>query len=188
MLAAAAGLFLLGYYWGNQYKEVEIPELSAAVALRPALPLPDFLAADASGHAFGPARFQDRWTLLLTAAADQVATADRLAQLNRVYSRLAEHSRTQEQVQMVLLSRRPGSAGSDGPLSDLRRHNPLLITASGQGERLDVLWSSLGADGSPGSAGLYLVDPRAQVVALFTADGHPANIAADVHALVNAYH
>lgn len=173
MFAGAVGLFLLGYYWGNQHKTPSELEVSAAIVIRPPLPLAEFHAVDPAGHTFELPRFKGHWSLLIVGDPDDVLVKPTLALLSRVYNRLAEFPDLQKDTRRVLIS--------TAPTTDVFRQSG-LVQAYAPADQLTELMSQTATGGAP--ANLHLIDPQARIVALFTPDRRPATIAADIHSII----
>jgi len=189
LFAGAAALFVLGYYWGNQYKQPEQAEVESAVLLRPPLMLPEFQAEDADGGSFGRRELEGRWHLLLVAALDAPTTGDGLAQMNRIHNRLGEHPGLREAVRPLLISPDPERDSAERLQQTVGHYNPDLLTAAGTKTDLAELLAALGTDHGHARrqpATLYLLDPQVQVPALFTAEQEPAAVARDIREIIQA--
>lgn len=192
MFAAATGLFLLGYYWGNLYQRPELSEVETAILLRPPLPLPEFHATDSSGRPLGIERLNGQWHLLLVGASDEPATRRGLAQLSRIHNRLGEHPAVQEALRPLLLSPDPERDTEERLLDTIQAYNPAMVAAHGTKTELQELLEALGIPSTTEETGpqrpvaLYLLDPQVRLAALFTADQHPAAVAHDLRLIVEA--
>ncbi len=184
IFSLAGGLFLLGYWWGNQYKTPGTTPLRSAVLLRPALHLPDFQARDHRGGELNLAALRGRWTLLLAGPLDGAGTQQALAQMTRIHNRLAEQPERQRDLRMLLLSPLP-ARDTPGRLRDaIRAYNPAMHAAAGEPAALAGLFGALGiTDAASGTPSLYLLDAEARALAVFTASDDPATIAADLRAI-----
>lgn len=186
-LTLAAGLFLLGYYWGNRYKQPDIPQVQSAILLRPSLHLPDFQALDYRGADLDLTRLKRRWTLLLAGSLDNPGTAQGLAQLNRIHNRLAAHPDIQQGLHPLLLSSAPDRDTAERLEQTVLAYNPAMNAAAGNPEALAGLFSALGVAQAPDTEpALYLLDPEARALAVFTSNGDPATIARDLGAIMTA--
>lgn len=181
MMVAAAGLFVVGYQWGNQLQFGSEPPAIDGVLMRPPMVLPDFALKDARGVPFANADLADRWTLL--AVGDLAQARGHLA-VNRmigVSNVLVEDRHLRPGLQLVLLV--PGEA-SELALDFSRLSQSLRVLAGEPGAAAASLVTALGEDApAAGEASLYLVGPNGRLVALFPAGQHPESIAADVAAL-----
>jgi hypothetical protein len=175
MFAGAAGLFLLGYYWGQRYRTPERLRTQAAVQLTPAIDLPEFRATDAAGLDFASARLRGHWSLLVVEGENQDSTN----LPTRVYNRLADHPGLQQSLQLVRVRLTPPAPGP--------AERPPFTSVFGKRDELSALLQALGDGATATSAGsLFLLDPQARAVALFTPDRLPATIAADIVSLTDS--
>jgi len=186
MVVAAAGLFMAGYYWGNRYKYGGDPPVIQGVLLRPPVELPAFELNETGGIPFTGDELRDRWTLLAFADLRQSRGHIVINRMIGVYNRLADETDLQARLQLAL-------AAEDQDLElarDFSRLSPALKVLSGEPGELQRLRASVGdlptrgtaateEDGAP----LYLVDPKARLMALFPAAEAPETIAADLSAL-----
>lgn len=192
VFAAVAGLFLLSYYWGNQYRRPELSEVDTAILLRPPLPLPEFRATDFTGQVLGRDRLRGHWGLLLVGATDAPATRRGLAQLSRIHNRLGEYPELQEALRPLLISPDPKKDTLDRLRDTAHAYNPAMSAARGAETDLRELLAVLGVpsaaeDTDPHRpAALYLLDPEVRVLALFTADQDPAAVARDIRLILEA--
>jgi len=184
LFSAAVGLFLLGYYWGNQYKRPVPLEVETAILLRPPLQLPAFNAVDQTGQSLTRERLIGRWSLLLIGSTGSQETHAGLSLITRIYNRLAVRPNLQDALHPILLSPDPEQDSTDRLLDTIHAYNPLLTVAAGSEQDLSALLTTLGSQ-AEGPATLYLVDPRGRTVALFTAHQDPAAIARDIQLILD---
>jgi len=181
VFSLAAGLFALGYWWGNRYKQPETPEVHNAILLRPALHLPDFRARDYRNTEVNLGTLRGRWTLLLAGRLDDPGTPRGLVHLTRIYNRLAAQPDLQRELRILLLSPTPGTDGPRRLQDTVFSYNPGMDAAAGDPGDLAGLFAALGVDESTdGDPALYLLDPETRVQAVFTIRDDPAGIAADL--------
>jgi hypothetical protein len=184
---AAIGLFLFAYQWGNLYRYgAGDPPAIGGVLLRPAQPLPDFLLTDTSGKPFGHGDLFEHWSLL---GMVNLAGADGhrgMARLVEIYNRLADQPRLRERLRLLLVS----ADAAPGLARDFERLSPAIAVLSGERAAVAELGTALGADPDSTLAGtdaapptLFLLDPDAQLVAIFPSAEAPSAIAADVASL-----
>ncbi len=192
VFAAVAGLFLLSYYWGNQYRRPELSEVDIAILLRPPLSLPEFHATDFTGLPLGRDRLRGHWSLLLIGSTDAPATHRGLAQLSRIYNRLGEYPGLQETLRPLLISPDPEQDTLDRLRDTVHNYNPALSAARGAETDLRELLAALSVPSTTEGidpdrpATLYLLDPEVKVLALFTADQDPAAVARDIRLILEA--
>lgn len=190
VFAAVAGLFLLSYYWGNQYRRPKPSAVGTAILLRPPLPLPEFHATDFTGRALGRDRLRGHWNLLLIGAVDAPATRRGLSRLSRIHNRLGEYPGLQETLRPLLISPAPEQDTPERLRDTVYAYNPALSAARGTETELRELLEALGAPSTAAGidpqrpAALYLLDPEVRVLALFTADQDPAAVARDIRLLL----
>jgi hypothetical protein len=191
--AAAAGLFLLAYYWGNQYKHGNSPPPQIeGVLVRPPIELPDFDLLDADGQPFTAKSFTGHWTLLSFGAPSQASGHLAITRMVEVHNRLASDPDLQKMLQLILASEH-----QDPILArDFARLSPVLKTLSGESGELQRLRASVGAP-PPGGASaapmdeapaLYLIGPLGRLVALFIGSQRPDSIASDLSAIAKHAH
>jgi len=184
MIAAAAGLFVVGYQWGNRFQHRGGPPTIAGVLVSPPVALSDFALQDPEGRPVSRDRLSQGWTLLTYGDLTQAQGHLAVNRLLEVYNRLADHPALRAGLRLVLVQTR------DAPnlARDFDRLNPSLTIAGGGAEELDRLAEALGGAPPPlpGDAEgptLFLIAPGAHLVALFTPVQGPATIATDLAAL-----
>jgi cytochrome oxidase Cu insertion factor (SCO1/SenC/PrrC family) len=185
LFSVASGLFLLGYYWGNQYQRPDLSGVETAILLRPPLLLPSFSATDQAGQPLALERLQDHWSLLLIGTTASTATHDGLTLMTRIHNRLAEYRKLQDALQPILLSPDPELDSADRLLDTIHAYNPALTAAAGAGQDLRALMAVLGVQADNPSS-LYLIDPQGSALALFTTDQDPAAVARDIRLILQA--
>jgi len=183
MAVAALGLFIVSYQWGNQYKHGgDRPPTLSGVAIRPPLPLPDFVLTDSSDGPFGRADLIEHWSLLIFAAVDDARGHRGIARLVEVYNRLADRPNLQQRLRLLLV----GTDAQPRLALDFERLSPAIAVLSAEPATLETLAAALGAEPRPRDHGLpplFLIDTDARLVALFPASQSAAEVAADVAAL-----
>ncbi len=103
---SALGLFLVGYYWGNQYRHGDsTPPVIEGVLVRPPRPLPAFEFRDAAGRLFTTERFAGHWTLLSFGDSSRAPGQSVVMRMIEVYNRLAITPDLQEKLLLVLATR-----------------------------------------------------------------------------------
>ena len=178
MALAAIGLFLIGYQWGNQLQFGNARPLTlSGVMLRPPQPLPDFVLADSNGGSFGRPQLLDRWSLVALAPLSSAGGHLALNRMVEVYNRLAGDSALQRKLALLLVT------GDDAPglARDFERLSPAIRVLTGDPEQREVLRGALGAgadDPSDNVPPLFLIGPRARLLALFPS-AQPAQAVAD---------
>lgn len=185
LFSAAIGLFVFGYYWGNQYQRPDLSGVETAILLRPPLQLPSFSVTDHTGLRLAQERLQDRWSLLLIGSTASPATHAGLSLMTRIHNRLAAHPELQNALQPVLLSPDSELDDADRLLDTLHAYNPALTAATGPKQALHTLMTILGAQVA-GPSPLYLIDPRSRALAMFTVGQDPAAIAHDIRLILGA--
>ncbi|WP_328984284.1 SCO family protein [Thiorhodovibrio winogradskyi] len=209
MALLAGGLFLIGYQWGNQWQpRHEQAPVIEGVMLRPPVPLPDWELENEAGQVFGSEQLTGRWVLLGIASIDDVSGHLSMTRMLEVFNRLADLPALREQFSLVLVSPRMDAAlaqgfrrllaqtwvlsGTPEQLARLRAmltgpsaDTETLISATQAGEaEPDAQPPGLsGADPNPQTATFYLIDPKAELIAIFPAAQSPAGIARDIRHL-----
>jgi hypothetical protein len=185
MIAAAAGLFLIGYQWGNQYKRPAGPPAIAGVLVAPPIDLSDFSLQDPDGRPVTRDRLAQGWTLLTYGDLTQAQGHLAASRLLEVYNRLTDQPDLRAALRLILVQ-----SLLDAPnlARDFNRLSPALIIVAGDAEQRDLLAEALGGAKAPppgdnsGSA-VFVIAPGARMVALFTPGQGAATMAADLVAL-----
>jgi len=187
MIAAAAGLFVVGYQWGNRYQYRGGPPAIAGVLVSPPIDLSDFALHDPDGRPVTRDRLSQGWTLLTYGDLTQAQGHLAVNRLLEVHNRLADRPDLRAELRLVLVQT------SDAPnlARDFNRLTPSLIVAGGEAEELTKLADALGGAPAPlpgddTGAALFLIAPGARLVALFTPGQGPTTVAADLTALSEA--
>jgi cytochrome oxidase Cu insertion factor (SCO1/SenC/PrrC family) len=186
MALAAIGLFLLAYQWGNQYRYSGGPPTISGVLIRPAQPLPDFLLRDSAGEPVGRGDLLEHWSLLAFASLSDAGGHRGIARLVEVYNRLADRRDLRKRLRLLVIT-----ADAAPPLvRDFERLSPAIAVLTGLRDAVADVAAALGAEPDAalnGSADepptLFLLDPNAELVALFPGAQLPAAVAEDVAAL-----
>jgi hypothetical protein len=181
-MVSAVGLFLVGYYWGNQYKYGGGPPAIEGVLIAPALPLPAFELRDAMDRPFGEEGLAGHWTLLAFGEISQARGQLAVTRMIDISNRLADRADLRDRLQLAL------AAGAQSPnlARDFAGLSPALRILSGDEAELSRLAAVLGASphGGGEQASLYLITPDGTLVALFP-PGQPAEaVASDLTALL----
>jgi len=183
MAAATVGLFLIGYYWGNQHKHDHTPlPTVAAVLVRPPIALPELDLRETSGQPFTTEGFDGHWTLL---SFDDPGTASghlAITRMVEVHNRLADHPDLRKLLQLTLVSPQQDPA----PDEKVAGMSPTIEILIAPPSDLQKLRATLGAppkettESTPGEDPFYLIGPSARLLALFTGAQAPASIASDL--------
>lgn len=187
MAAAAIGLFLVGYFWGNQYQRRDSAVTAIeGILLRRPIELPAFEAHDAAGQTFTAESFTGHWTLLSFADLNQAPGHLAVTRMIEVHNRLATDPPLQEQLQLALLAQRQDLALA----RDFSRLSPALKVLSGESDELQKLRISLGESSPEETTGapadeipLYLIGPSGHLLALFSGTQAPSSVASDLSAI-----
>jgi len=184
MIAAAIGLFLAGYYWGNQYKYGDVPPPAiAGVLVRPPLALPRFELRDTEDQPFTGDEFKAHWTLLTFANLSRAPGHLAVTRMIEVYNRLADDPDLQAMLQLALVAETQDLALA----RDFARLSPALKLLSGESGEIQRLRASLGAlpwDDAGTEVGeaapFFLIGPSSRLLALFPGAQPPTAIASDL--------
>jgi hypothetical protein len=181
MIAAATGLFAVGYQWGNRFQHHGGPPAIAGILVSPPIDLSDFSLRDPDGRPVTRERLAQGWSLLTYGDLTRVQGHLAVNRLLDVYNWLADHPELRAALHLVLVQT------SDAPnlARDFNRLSPALIVAGGEPAELAKLADALGGapeptPGDDAGAALYLIAPDARLVALFTPGQGPATMAADL--------
>ncbi len=187
MIAAAAGLFVLSYQWGNRYKQPGGPPAIAGILVSPPIDLSDFTLRDPDGRPVTRDRLSQGWTLLTYGDLTQAQGHLAVNRLLEIRNRLADRPELYADLRLVLVQ----TSDASNLARDFNRLTPSLVVAGGETGELSKLADALG--GAPGpmpgddtGAPLFLIAPGARLVALFTPGQGPATVAADLAALSEA--
>ncbi|WP_295887997.1 hypothetical protein [uncultured Thiohalocapsa sp.] len=187
MAVAAIGLFLVAYQWGNQYRVGgDAPPVIGGVLIRPAQSLPDFVLTDTQGEPVGRGALLEHWSLLAFASLADAGAHRSIARLVEVYNRLADAPDLRRRLRLIIAT----ADAAPGLARDFERLSPAVAVLSGNRAAVADLATALGADPDTALAGaadapptLFLLDPDAELAALFPGSQAPAMIAEDVAAL-----
>ncbi|MBK5940732.1 hypothetical protein CCR96_16030 [Halochromatium roseum] len=180
MAVAAVGLFIVGYQWGNQFQTAHQPPLRIeGVLLRPPIELPE-LDLHGSQGPFNRTDLDDHWSLITFGSPGSAAGHRGVSRLIEIANRVADQPDLRKRLQLLLIS------ADDAPMlaRDFEQLTPSLRVLSAPEQLLAELKTAVGAgQDEPAEAAeqpppLFLVDPRARLVALF-AGGQPAAKVAD---------
>lgn len=186
LAAAAIGLFLVGYHWGNGYqRSISMPPVIEGILIRPACPLPDLTLRDEAGRPFTAERFVGHWTLLSFGNPSHTPDQPAVMRMIEIHNRLANDPDLQEGLLLVLVIQPDDSS----PASDFDHLPPVLTFLSGTTDALQRLRTALGmpvqATTLTPDQGIpcYLIGPSGQLSALFPGTQTPASIASDLAAI-----
>jgi len=186
MVAAALGLFLVGYYWGNQYRRGDsTPPVIEGVLIRPPRPLPAFELRDAAGRSFTTEHLSGHWTLLSFGDSSQAPGQSAVMRMIEVYNRLASAPGLQEKLLLVLAIRRKDLP----PDSESDHWSPVLRLLGGEAGEMQPLRIALGlpveetAATADQALPCYLIGPSGRLSALFPSTQAPVSIASDLSAI-----
>lgn len=187
MIAAAIGLFVVSYYWGNQYKYSDpTPPAIEGVLVRPPPELPGFELRDIEDQPFTTDNFDDHWTLLTFGDLSRAPGHLAVTRMIEVYNRLAHDPELQAMLQLALVAQYRDQALA----RDFGRLSPALKLLSGESSEMLRLGASLGAspkDGTGTADGqevtFFLIGPESRLLALFPGAQPPATIASDISTL-----
>jgi hypothetical protein len=181
-MISAMGLFVIGYYWGNQYKYARNdPPVIEGVLVRPALELPDFELADATGRPFSSEDLSEHWTMFAFGELSEARGHLAATRMIDVYNRLADQRDLRGRMQLALAS----ETQSPNLARDFSRLSPALRVLSGEAGEVGRLRALLGEDtaGESEGATVHLFGPSGRLTALFTPTQPAESIAADLVAL-----
>jgi hypothetical protein len=187
MIAAAIGLFLVGYQWGNQHKHTgPTPPAIEGILVRPPPELPGLELRDAEDQPFTVDNFKEHWTLVTFGDPSRAPGHLAVMRMIEVYNRLAENPGLQSMLQLALVADR-----RDPLLArDFGRLSPSLKLLFGESGEVQRLRASLGASpaNNPSTdadddAAFFLVGPASRLLALFPGAQPPASIASDLSAI-----
>ncbi len=187
VLAALSGLWLVV----SKVSSPQGPPEVEATYLEGGRPIADFQLRDHRGSAFTPQRLEGRWTLLMfghTRSPD--ATPGTLGLLAITY-RILEDAEVADNVQVAMVTVNPDEDSARRLASYLPEFHTEFIGVTGEAKQIRRLSRSMGIRYSgPETAArqiqvqparvIALLDPRGQLLALFTPPHHPELLARDV--------
>ncbi|WP_089726218.1 SCO family protein [Candidatus Thiosymbion oneisti] len=186
LAVAAIGLFLVGYYWGNQYQRATSTPLAIeGVLIRPARPLPEFTLRDTAGQPFTTEHLVGHWTLLSFDDPNQALGQPAVTRMIEIHNRLADNPDLQERLLLVLATQPEDST----PALDFDRLSPVLRPLSGTAGEMQRLRTALGmpvqatTPAADQAIPCYLIGPSGRLLALFPSAQTPASIASDLAAI-----
>lgn len=182
-MVAAMGLFVGGYFWGNQHQYGnQRPPVIQGVLLRPSMALPQFELKDPNQHPFTVEELKTRWTLLAFGELSQTSGHLAVTRMIEVYNRLAHLPKLRDQVQLALVA----EAQSPDLARGFSRLSPALQILSGEEDELGRLRNALGESSVVGGedSPFYLISPAGHLSALFARTQSTGSIAEDLIALV----
>lgn len=196
-LAAIAAIYG-GIFAGNWYQQ-RTAEPAALIRLEQPRALSDFTLSDQNGTPFDPQRLQERWSLLFAGyTRSDEETHAVLSLVSRVYNRLADVPPVQQAVQMVFLSVDPQYDTVERLHGFIGLYHERFVAVTGDDAELRKLALQLGLiyrrEGLPDgdyridhSTYLALINPRGELIGVFTGLLDPATIADDLKILFHQW-
>lgn len=185
MAVAAVGLFLIGYQWGNQFQHAhQTPLRIEGVLLRPPIDLPKLELHGPQGP-FSRDNLRGAWSLIAFGSPGSAVGHRGVARLIEISNRIADQPKLRGQLKLLLIS------ADDAPVlaRDFEQLTPSLRVLSAPEQPLAELKQTLGAaqrapvEGTDLPPPLFLVDPKARLISLFSGGQSAASIAADLKAI-----
>jgi len=185
MAVAAVGLFLIGYQWGNQFQHAHqtLPRIQG-VLLRPPIDLPEFELYGPQGP-FSRDNLHGAWSLIAFGSPGSAVGHRGVARLIEIANRIADQPNLRKQLKLLLIS------ADDAPVlaRDFEQLTPSLRVLSAPEQPLAELKQALGAaqrapaEDTDLPPPLFLVDPKARLISLFSGGQSANSIAADLKAI-----
>jgi len=161
MIAAAVGLFVVGYQWGNRFQHRGGPPTIAGVLVSPPIALSDFALQDPEGRPVSRDRLSQGWTLLTYGDLTQAQGHLAVNRLLEVFNRLADHPALRAELRLdVLESIVPGHSAAE--LHPRRARGEIeLVVHDEDLVRRDLVEPRKSADAAAGEVhvGLRLAQP-----------------------------
>ena len=185
MAVAAVGLFLIGYQWGNQFQSArEAPLRIEGVLLRPPIDLPELELYGPQGP-FNRDDLRGHWSLITFGSPGSAVGHRGVARLIEIANRVADQPDLRGNLRLLLIS------ADDAPIlaRDFEQLTPSLRVLSAPAQQLAELRESIGAGQSADPEAvdlpppLFLIDPKARFVSLFSGEQPAASIAEDLKTL-----
>jgi hypothetical protein len=179
ILLLAVLTFGIAYYGGNRYSTPPPAQISG-VLMNPAIPVPAFQLRDQAGEPFGNAQLAGHWSLmLLDPRADHNDYA--LRKLVQIHNRLADDPVLQQHTLFIYTVKQ----SSEPLVKQLTGLGKNFVLLSGESAHTDPLFEQLGNPPSEvDNLPLYVVDPDANIQALYIGELDAAGIAQDIHSLI----
>ena len=173
--------FGLAYYAGNRHKASDMPAITG-ILLQPPSAIPEFSLRDQQGEPFSTRRLHGQWSLIVL---DPVAgiRSPAFHRLIQVHNRLAVAQLQQHQTRFIYLPRESSEAMA-GAVAQIGGG---LHVLSGETAEIEALFRQFGVETFRDGFTLYLVDPQARMLALFTDAQDAASIAGDLHTLITQH-
>jgi len=181
---AAALVFALSYYLGNQYARPLLADLQA-IALPSPEKIRNFSLTDKFGEAFDRDSLAGHWNFLMAGDIDDPGCRDLLRLYVLAWNRLAHDIPLQKKTRVVFLQTRPMDTGQ--LKSAIEFFNPAFTALQGSEQTLGALTRQMGlpreqrlpASCSVEKSAVALINPDGFLIALFTGLTDPAVIAHD---------
>jgi hypothetical protein len=179
LMAGAAGLFVVGYQWGNrvQRHRAEPPGIGG-VLIRPPVTVPDIRLQDPRGRTFDRRTLSAGWTLMAFGDLSQAGGQLAVQRLIDVYNRVSDREGLYRDLRLALV----GPAQAPDLALAFSNLSPALYILGGEPTQVEDLIGALGA-APDGPAGLFVLAPGGYLVALLTADQDRPGLASDLVAL-----
>jgi hypothetical protein len=178
-LASMAGLFALGYQWGNRVQRDRTgPPSIGGVLIRPPMKAPDFRLQDPMGRTFDRGTLSAGWALMAFGDLTQDDGQLAVKRLIDTYNRVSDRESLHRDLRLALV----GPAETLDRVRAFAALSPALYVLSGEPAQVKGLMDALGtAPGGP--AALFVFAPGGYLVALLTDDQDRAGLASDLVAL-----
>ncbi|MBF0370127.1 MAG: SCO family protein [Magnetococcales bacterium] len=177
-----------GAVWEN------VPEELFGILLPGPKPLKPFALKDADGRLFDRDRMRGKWSLIFfgyTHCPDVCPVS--MGVLTEVYDILQTDTLIGRELQVIFVSVDPQRDTNPILKEYVSYFNPGFVGVSGSKPQIDILAKQVGAgyfidppkEGEEGytvshSSGIFMVDPRARLVALFQGEQYPRKIAFEI--------
>ncbi len=178
----AISLFILGYQWGNHYRQPRsTAPIITGVLVRPPITLPDFQLKDPLGREIARKTLETGWSLLafgdLARASGQLA----IQRLIDVYNRVADQTALRQALRLVLIT----TTETPTLARDFAGLSTSLLILGGEASHVDPLRNALSSMDEDAPI-LFIIGPGGHLLALLPDTEDGAAMAEDLKALFNA--
>lgn len=197
LFVIAMSVLFGGYYWGNQNRPVPDRADRFHSTVKPQAMSP-FLLTDHRGEPFTHASLKDHWNLVFFGYSRGDETKVMLSLASRIYNRLAIDPELQRSFRAVLISVDPERDSPEVLEAFVSHYNQAFTALTGSLDEIDIVAEQLGATYRirsdrrstdyliDHSSSMALIDPKGELLGLFTGVVDAAGIAQNIKSLSEA--
>lgn len=184
LVAGAMSLFMLGYQWGNRYRQppshLDMSHIHG-VWVMPPIALPEFQLRDSFGREFARTALENGWTLLAFGDLAHASGQRAVQRLLDVRQRVADQAALVKTLRLVLVT----TTETPNLARDFAGLTTSLSILAGESSHIQPLRDVLSATDDDAPT-LYVIGPGGQLLALFPETEHGAAMAEDLKAMFHA--